>query len=201
MAFHSECKQLCNIQLTLIEGRDLLESMKKGVKKVNGSVTVFDGLNSVEVTNVDDLALDTLVGDVVKDFTIEVEARDPYKEKVSVNCRSNGKVLIEAMGASEEFVLGKVTLVARYLEARQRRTTVWLRRLARFLLICSILVILECLNWCAMGRQLPRGALRLLRTSPVTGLVLAVAVGAIVGIYSTGLRCWKCALFRDSERA
>lgn len=179
MPFHRETRRVANVQLTLREAQDLLELMKRGVKRVNGSITAYVGSNSVEVANAADLARDTLIGSEARQFTIEVKAGEPYTEKVFVNCRSSGRVVIEAGGVSEEWVLGKVNIVARYLGFRQRRITLWLRRFRSFWLVCFALAVVEALSFWSVGRPVPKHALASLMTSRSAGGVCGVFIATL----------------------
>ena len=69
--------------------------MKRGVKKVNESITVYCGNARVEVEAPSDLGRNTVVSDVVRGFIFEAKAGEPYEERIVVDCLSRAVVTIE----------------------------------------------------------------------------------------------------------
>jgi hypothetical protein len=72
---------------------------------------------------------------------------EPYEERILVDCPAQGVVTIEVAGNREEWVLGKLNIIARYLRARRRRACLWLDALSVFWLILCALGVVEAINY------------------------------------------------------
>ena len=150
---HQERRNLHTIQVTLTEVSELLDLMAKGVRKASATITLYHKQGRVQAEDPFDLAKDTLVTLFASQFELEARAGAPYVDRVSVNCRNKGKAVVEVEGNSEEWILGKLGIITRYLEARTRNTHRWFRvGLRTWLWICG-LAIAAWLNYVFLGGQ------------------------------------------------
>jgi hypothetical protein len=164
---HKEKKELRSVHVSLEEARTLLEIMGKGVRKREVNITVHRKDGSVQAEDPSDLAEDTMIPDAVGDFELEAKGGNPYSERAAVYCRKSGTVVVEVEGSSEEWVLGKIRIITRFLENRPRDPNYWFRRgLVCWLLVCGILLI-EWLNYIFLDSNARANLTSLLLTTGV----------------------------------
>jgi hypothetical protein len=150
---HTEKKQLPSVHFCLEEARILLDIMAKGVRRRELNITVYRRDGSVQAEDPSDLAEDTMIPDSVDDFELQAKGGNPYLERVAVICRERGPITVEVEGNSEEWVLGKLRIVTRFLENRPRNPNFWFRSgLKCWLIVCAFLVV-EWFNYALFGPE------------------------------------------------
>lgn len=176
MVRHSESRKVPTVQITLREAAEVLDLMEKSVRKPNRSITVYKGGDSVQVENPADLAADTLVPDTVRNFELEVKATEPYAERVHVDCRTTGTPIVDVIASSEEWIVGKLGIVTRYLGARPRRTRSWMGKALVVWVSACYLYLFESINYLLFAADPRVGSLGSSKLAPVCGQWLLVGL-------------------------